>query len=105
MGGNSRSLTVFITWLFIDGDSKPEIIQHPEGHEVLLGQNVSLRCVVTQKNHTIRVNWTKNNKPLTGAYIITHAQVNLHCNLPNLKRKINALLHTIIIILLYMDWL
>lgn len=42
---------------------------------MLLGQNVTLRCVVTQKNHTIRVNWTKNNKPLTGAYIINHAQV------------------------------
>lgn len=44
---------------------------------MLLGQNVTLRCVVSQKNHTIRVNWTKNNKPLTGAYIINHAQVRL----------------------------
>jgi len=62
--------------LFVDkSDSKPEIIKHPEGHKVLLGQNVTLQCVVTQKNQTIRVNWTKNNKPLKGSHIITHTQV------------------------------
>ena len=64
------------TCLFIDeSDSKPEIIKHPRGHKVLLGQNVTLQCIVSQKNHSITVNWTKNNKPLTGAYVRTHAQV------------------------------
>ena len=58
-----------------ESDSKPEIIKHPGAHKVLLGQNVSLQCIVSQKNHSITVNWTKNNKPLTGAYVITHAQV------------------------------
>lgn len=57
-----------------ENDSKPEIIRHPQGHKILLGQNASLQCVVSQKNQSVTVNWTKDNKPLSGAYIITHAQ-------------------------------
>ena len=31
--------------------------------------------MVRQRNSTIKVNWTKNNKPLEGADITSHAQV------------------------------
>lgn len=55
-------------------DYKPEITIHPQGHKVLLSKNVTLHCVVRQRNSTIKVNWTKNNKPLEGADITSHAQ-------------------------------
>ena len=62
--------------IFLDkNDYKPEITTHPQGHKVLLGKNVTLHCVVRQRNSTIKVNWTKNNKPLEGADITSHAQV------------------------------
>lgn len=62
---------------FIDiNDSQPAIIQHPEDQKVLLGQNVTLRCVVTHKNRTVIV-WTKDNKPLSGVKVTNRVQVKL----------------------------
>lgn len=58
-------------------DHKPEITTHPKGRKILFGQNVTLMCVVRQRNHTINVNWTKNNKPLEGAVITSHAQTSV----------------------------
>lgn len=62
---------------------------------MLLGRNVTLRCVVSQKNHTIRVNWTKNNKPLAGAYIINHAQVRPQLCVIDLNVLINSSEHSL----------
>lgn len=50
-------------------DSKPEVIEHPRGRKVLLGQNMTLQCMVSPKNHSITVNWTKNYKPLTRGFV------------------------------------
>lgn len=54
--------------------SSPEVIKHPQGKKVLLGQNVTLRCVVSWKNYSITVNWTKNGRPLKGAHLKIHTQ-------------------------------
>ena len=61
---------------FVDNSgSSPEVIKHPQGKKVLLGQNVTLRCVVSWKNYSITVNWTKNGRPLKGAHLKIHTQV------------------------------
>ena len=56
-------------------DPKPRIVTHPEALTVLVGENVTLRCVIMLKNNTVRVSWKRNNKPLSGARVVTRAQV------------------------------
>ena len=63
---------------FVDeSESTPRVFKHPQGKKVLLGENVTLRCVVSSKNYSIKVNWTKNGRPLKRAHSKMHTQVML----------------------------